>query len=382
MVQFIQRREDPSARMGEQVADIIKSAYEGKRQASMNAQMAQERQAFKDKFGTDLSSNPDLAKIQMSEALKGQRQQQNLASILQMMGAESGEMEQPGSSLERESMEFGEEPRASRRRMPSDKAVLGASVINPQAGRILESMRKEGLKDIRHKEDIGQRKSEILRKETVDLRKEYNDKAKGAIEGIKNKRNMLSMIESGNLDDPSVAAVLDLIPGNLGKRFLSPETVQYKAALIDEFKDLRNIFKGQTRVKELDLLEQKLADIYLTDAQKKAIISSRIDALKSDVVKGEVAAELEDELDEKGKFLGLSQFQNEVEKRSKKKMDDIFDNVLDQQEAIIKNAESRKRTPLSLEDPDDVEIIDQILLEAKGDVKKAEKIAKDRGYSW
>jgi hypothetical protein len=112
--------------------------------------------------------------------------------------------------------------------------------------------------------DVRQAKSD-----TAPIKKEIIDNANRSRDSIRNKNNLINLIEGGNLDDPTFAAIASIIPFNLGKRMLSPETVQYKGALVDEFGDLKNIFKGATRVKEVEIYEDKLADIYLTDAQKK-----------------------------------------------------------------------------------------------------------------
>lgn len=221
-------------------------------------------------------------------------------------------------------------------------------------------------------------KESALRAETLPVRKELGEKATAAELGIKNKENLLNLIKSGEINDPTYAALAEALPFNLGKRLLSPKTVEYKAGLIDEYKDLRTIFQGQTRVKEIDLLEQKIADIYLTDEQKEGILKSRINALKADIIRAEAAGELERE----GKFYGALQFGREVSKRAKPKLDALFDQILDEQKSIIKNAENRKNIPLDINDPDDLQIIDQILEEANDDKKEALRIAKKKGYSW
>ncbi len=216
-----------------------------------------------------------------------------------------------------------------------------------------------------------------LRKETFPARKEISDKAEASRAGIENKEHLLKLIDQGNLDDPTYAAFAQALPLDLGKRLLSPDTVQYKAGLIDEFTDLRNIFQGQTRVKEIELLEEKIADIYLTDEQKKTILKSRINALKADLIKEEAAAEIEKEMPN----LGLLQFRREVDKRAKPKMEAIFNQILDEQNSVIKDAENRKKIPLDMNDPQDKQVAMQILQEVGGDKIKARELAKKKGYT-
>lgn len=215
-------------------------------------------------------------------------------------------------------------------------------------------------------------------KETLDYRKEAAEKGESARAGIENKERLMELIDTGNLDDPSYAAIAESLPLNLGKRLLSPETVEYKAGLIEEFGDLRRLFQGQTRVKEIELLEQKIADIYLTDEQKKRILKSRVGALEADVLKADVTAEVERDLPN----AGIGQFTKEVERRYKMALKQVADQTIDEQKAVIKEAEDRRKTPLDLNDPQSAEIVNQILKEAGGDPKKAEQIARKKGYKF
>lgn len=221
-----------------------------------------------------------------------------------------------------------------------------------------------------------EKQSQVNRQETLPIRSDIAKKAMAAQQGIKNKENLIDIIERGNLDDPTLAALSEILPFNLGKRLLSPDTVEYKAGLIEEYGDLRNLFSGATRVKEIELLEEKVADLYLTDEQKKSILKSRINALKSDIIRAETAAELE------GKPLGVLQFQQELDKLSKPKLDALFNQIIDEQKSIIKDAENRKQLPLDINDPDDKQILLQILQEANGDKEKARKIASKKGYKF
>lgn len=217
-----------------------------------------------------------------------------------------------------------------------------------------------------------------LRAETLPIRKDLADRANAARAGIQNKTNLLNIIKTGKIDDPSIAAIADALPFNLGKRILSPETLEYKAGLVDDFKDLSTIFKGATRVKEVEIYENKIADTYLTDEQKEAVLKARINSLKADVIRGEVAAELEKE----GKFFGALTFEEEVNKRAKPQLDALFEQVWNETKNVLDIAESRKKLPLDVNDPDDLQIIDQIIKEAGGNAKKAEELAKKRGYKF
>lgn len=270
--------------------------------------------------------------------------------------------------------------------IPQEK-IYEAALRNPAIADKLQKHNDSIMTQQRHEEtlkqksDLSKEKQEFeerkfLRSETLPLRKQYADSGSAARESIKNKEYLSRIVDSGELDDPTYAAFAEFLPNNFGKRLLSPTTTEYKAALVDEYGDLRNIFQGQTRVKELEILENKLPDIYLTDAQKKAVLKSRINALKADVIRSEVAAELEDEP------LGPAQFEKELEKRAAPRLQALFDQILDEQKSIINAAESKKKVPLNPDDPEDLKILEEIMAEAEDDKSEARRIAKEKGYSF
>ncbi len=252
---------------------------------------------------------------------------------------------------------------------------LGKAGVNPTYSAPYVQNTRETEKA---KSKSNEAKDIALRGETLPVKKEIAQKAQAAREGIENKKHLLDLVRKGDINDPTFAAIAQSLPLNLGKRLLSNDTVQYKAGLIEEFGDLRNLFQGQTRVKEIELLEEKIADIYLTDSQKEAILNSRINALQRDIIREDVAAEMEAE----GKNYPLLTYQQELDKRAKPRMDALFNRILDEQQATIKDAENKKKMPLDIKNPEDKEIIQQIFKEAGNDPKKAEALAKKKGYHW
>lgn len=277
--------------------------------------------------------------------------------------------EQVANSLEKT---LSENPDASANELATkfDKAGIPRIYSNSY----IETRRREQEAKERKETSI---ESEI-RKEVAPVKAEIAKKAQAARKGIENKRQLMSIIDRGNLNDPSFAVVAENLPFDLGKRMLSNDTVEYKAGLVEEFTDLRNIFQGQTRIKEIDLLENKLADTYLTDEQKKAVLKSRIRALESDIVREEAAEEVEREKP----GLGILQFQREVEKRAKPKLEKIFDSILDEQKFIIEQAEKRKARPLDSKNPEDQEILRQLYREAGNNKEEALKLAQKYGYTF
>lgn len=228
-----------------------------------------------------------------------------------------------------------------------------------------EAERKENRADLRGK-----------RKETEKIRGEIASKAAIAQQGIREKERLLTLIKTGNINDPTVATLLENVPMNLGKRFLSPETVEYKAGLINGYRDLRNIFSGTTRVKEIELLEDKVADLYLTDEQKESILRSSMQTLQYDIIKAEVAAQVEKDFPE----LGVLEFNKKVDELSQPKIDALANRIIDEQKSFIQDAENRKKIPLDYDDPEGRQILEQLMKEAGGDKNKARSLAKKKGY--
>lgn len=229
----------------------------------------------------------------------------------------------------------------------------------------LEGAEKQDRADLREK-----------RKETLPLKQAIINRADLSRESIRNKSHLIDIIDRGQLDDPTFAIFAEGLPAGLGKRLLSADTVEYKGGLVDEFADLKNIFKGATRVKEVEIYENKLADVYLTDEQKKAILKSRINTAKVDLIREEAAAEIE----EKYPDVSALQFNKKVEELAKPKIDALFNNIWDDQKASLDQAENRKKIPLDYNDPESRQILDQIMKEAGGNRDKARQIAKKKGY--
>ena len=254
-------------------------------------------------------------------------------------------------------------------RVKMDKAKIPPTYSNPYT----ENRRRTEDQSAKTAEE----RKKQLRQETLPLRTEMAKKSQIAEQSIRNKEGLIEIIKKGNIDDPTYATLAESLPLNLGKRMLSPDTLEYKAGLVEEYNDLKNIFPGATRVKEIELLEAKIADVYLTDDQKLALLKSRINAEKAHIIRAEAAAQLEDRDD-----LGVLQFAQEVEKLAAPKLNALFDQILDEQKSVIDSAERRKNLPLDPNDPDDIKIIDSFLDEANGNASEAKKIATKKGYKW
>ena len=255
-----------------------------------------------------------------------------------------------------------------------DKAVLVQLSGHPDME--VREKAKSMLKDIQKEEEQNRADLREIRKETLPIKQKIAEDAQNAVQSIQNKERQLELVESGELNDPTFATVMDMLPGKLGRRFLSNKTVEYKASLVDEFRDLRSIFTGATRVKEIEILENKIADTYYTDEQKKAIIKARMESLETPIIKAEVASEIDQDMPN----LGILDFNKELNKRVKARLETNANKVID----LLKNAQNEaeviKSRPLDVANPQDAEIMKQILQEANGNVAEAYKIAAKKGY--
>lgn len=312
--------------------------------------------------------------LKEQEGLEKQRVQQQKTSLLESILGDT----QPDQGLQTEpsvveGVPSTPAPATGGRKKFSQKDLIALSMVDPQTARLIQAEQEQQEK---HEQKL---KSET-RKETLPFKQKVIEEANAAREAIQNKEKLLRLIDTENLTDPTVASLLTSLPFKLGERFLSPETVEYRAGLIDEYRDLKLIFTGQTRTAELDILEKKIAGIYLTDTQKKAIIKSRMEALNAPLAKEEAAIEVESTMP------GLSMFEwnKEVNNLAKQKTQAIFHKFLDEQNFIIGQAEKRKTTgvPLDKNNAEDREIAEQIYREAGGDYKKAEILAEKRGYKF
>lgn len=332
-------------------------------------------------LGIDPNLSPELQKVALTEKLKGQASIDKLNRQAEMYKDILKEEEPANENfIEEEPSTAKPSSKKTKNKIPySQKQIEAAIATDPTRARLMQQTNENAQRHEEAENKAKAVKESSTLNETKDFRLNIANKAQAAQHGIQNKQRMLDIIRKGDVNDPTYAIVAQALPFHLGERLLSNDTVTYKAALVDEFTDLRNIFQGQTRIKEIDLLEQKIADLYLDDEQKEAIIKSRINALQSDVIIAEVAAELEKE-DPRT----ILDFQRELQNRAKPKLDALFNRILDEQKFIVDQAEKRKQSdfPLDPNNPEDKNILMQIMQEAGGDKAKARQIAKKKGYKF
>jgi hypothetical protein len=324
------------------------------------------------KLGIDYLQNQQ--KMQLSQQKESNRQS-SLSSILGLG--------QPGQQqVQPQGQQNGTQPQQQAPQFdPSkftDAQIAAVAIHDPQYAKVLQAQKDASERRENERSKAQEKKLAAVRSETAPVRKEIADKARIAVESIKNKEQLLDIIDRGNLNDPTFAATLEALPFNYGKRLLHPDTVEYKAGLIEEFGDLKNIFQGQTRISEIKLFEQKLADLYLTDEQKKRILKARVKAEESHLARAEAAAEVEQEHPD----FGVLKFSKEVERRTKEKQRILANQVFDDIKNTLNEAQTIKERTLDFDNPEDYALGVQILREAKNDIQKAIKIAERKGYKF
>lgn len=376
----------------------VGGVHQHRQSEALKGQREQENAAFKQRFGQDLVSTDEKGRLaELNYYLKKEGEAQKLQQRQEMLkayGFSPQEQEQSGmdqSSSTGKQLRSGGNPNQNpSNTSPEDyldqatKAEIlgetGISRIQQKRAEVQQKEKHEETRKLERKEDKSEKREDKLEtrnaEERIGLKKELVERANSARQGIANKKKLQEIIRSGNLDDPTFAAIASSLPLNLGHRLLSPETVAYKSALIDEFADLKNTFPGAIRVKEIEIYEKKMADLYLTDAQKMGVLDSRIDALQKDVVMEDAASEVE----AKHPNLSLLQFNKKVNEVAKDKMNAVFEQVWDQQKFIIDQAEKRKKVALDFDNPEDAEIISQLMQEANGNESAFINLVKKKGY--
>ncbi|MEK9713881.1 MAG: hypothetical protein VW258_15055, partial [Thalassolituus sp.] len=359
---------DPEA-LNATIGDILRKVSPERQQAALNV-IQQRRQEITERKQAEL-----FAKAASGQATKEELQQLDPKYAVELEKVRASASTAGGITAKPVPSEIVKEMDRVIKENPNATAEeLGIKFAEAQVPPIyynnfLESRRQAEAADKKTESD----RNKLNRQETRPFKEDIIKRGQAAEEGIRNKKALEEIIDKGNLDDPTFAVIAEAIPFGLGQRLLSTDTVTYKAALVEEFVDLQKIFKGQTRTAELNILQKKLADTYLTDEQKKAILKTRITALQTDIIRRDAARQVNPNLD-------LFAFEEQVSKLADKRMAELANEVIDKNKAIIDEAERKKQRPLDPDNPEDLQIIQQIYKEAGGDKKRAIAIAESKGY--
>jgi hypothetical protein len=216
--------------------------------------------------------------------------------------------------------------------------------LSPAAARAMQESSKEKRKEKRFETESLERKIQAGLKDTSKLRTDLANKSSHAQKAILNKEHLTNLIEKGNIDNPLLVSLADRLPKGFRESLLSNDSLLYESGLFEEFGVLRDMFPGQIRVAELQILEPKLASLYKNDEAKKAILQQGIKALKADIIRGKAASDVEKEHAE----YTVARFNEEVEKRAAPGLERLYNSI---QNNLTKIAEKYSPKTVTMRDP-------------------------------
>jgi hypothetical protein len=177
-------------------------------------------------------------------------------------------------------------------------------------------------------------------------------RATDARKAIRNRENQLRLIEKGNLDNPIVAQIADFMPKGFGNMLLSSDSQLYRSTLFDEFGIIKNMFPGQIRTKEIELLEDKLADLFKNNEAKKAIIANGMEKAKSEIIRADAAKQILKENPD----MNVLELEEAVEERAAPKLQELYDSIIKEYERIAdtyspESHSIKNKTAILMRDP-------------------------------
>jgi hypothetical protein len=222
-------------------------------------------------------------------------------------------------------------PNGSKKSQETSQQIEGMNNHEPksleaeeQRERAIGALKPEWGKQLTHQREIREKHTSEMRKETLDARKEYSTKAKAAKRSIENKKQMLALLKKGKIDDPLTVEVARYLPGAIAGKILSPDTQVYKTGLFNEFEVLKTMFPGQIRVKEIELLEDKLASLEKSHEAKARILENGIKKLEYDRILADAAREVE----KKHPNASVLEFDGLVEQLAEPEVEKLFEDIL------------------------------------------------------
>lgn len=331
MVQIIQERKKPSfsERLNAGISRGLDIGEQLMQQQKAEKQMQQENEQLKKLTGVDFSGirDPKLRQQITGELLQQQGKQANLNQkeqfINKILGTQSQQREPIQEDISYQQQGFN----------PldiSDADIARATSMDPNLGRSLRDAKDAAIKENREQKKSEEAKVIASKKETLPLRKEFADKAKYARQGIENKKLALNLLKKGKIDDPLVVQIASYLPGALGNKLLSSDTQLYKAGLFDEFGVLKSMFPGAIRVKEIELLEDKLATLDKNDEAKAKILENGMKKLERDVILSKAARQVEKENPQ----ASLLDFESLVAEKAQPELNKLYQEIVDDYDKI------------------------------------------------
>ena len=155
---------------------------------------------------------------QQQEAQKQMAQQQKsdfIASLLDPTQTDQGVPGEPGAQPLQPSAGDGLPQAPTERRKFSQRDLIAINQADPQLAKLIQAEQEQ-------QEKHQQKLESETRKETLPFKQKVIEEANSAREAIQNKEQLLNLIDTENLTDPTVASLLTALPFKLGERGRNP----------------------------------------------------------------------------------------------------------------------------------------------------------------
>lgn len=276
------------------------------------------------------ASIPETTGTQVAEGIERQEMtnREGLASAMERdIGAPT--MTPPPMEKISGGSEPGNAQAGQSRQFPEEMDELGESDAEQAA-------RTTGLKysDIENMHGIDPNFAKLLQGQLEENKKETADRRKGIASSLQSAneldrtfKTMLERNKKGELGAPVRNRIADLLgmPG-----LLTTDAQAYNALMFDMFKDLRNTFQGQTRVKEIELLEAKLPTLLNTKEGRKSIIDARLKMNEIRRIEAQEAARIQNEFG----YVDIGTLEALLQERVSEKAGNDIDGIFDRLDAI------------------------------------------------
>lgn len=317
----VERKKTLGQKLSQGLGRGLDIASQFAQESQQNKLMQQENEAVK-KMGFDLTGISDPKSRQEAfKQIAKYTAQKNMINELNLGGGENSPEMPPSDQINAQG-----ETEIGNVKIPTlipESKIRDMAFINPAVADKMQKHNDNVRSEQRHREGLEQKEIASARKETTPIRKEYADKAKYAKEAIKNKEQQLNLIKKGNVDSPERVFFASLLPGALGNKLLSSDTQLYRAGLFEEFGVLKSMFPGQIRVKEIELLEDKLASLEKSDEAKQKILETGIAKLEIPKIKAKAAQRVEKEHPK----ATLLEFEELVDRYAQDDLEKAYDNI-------------------------------------------------------
>ena len=225
MVQFIQRQEDPSVRIGQLLGGVAERGMQGYEKGKAFAMNEEDRKRLEKHFSTQFSIDPAIRKEQIKELMKAERKKSELESLSNLMGNKGNKgskATEPKTSSETQTQGLSDFDYDLDSDIDADlpdpmlKYTLGS--INPTLGSIAAREESDIRKDIREERKYRREKPEKEAQKVLESDKinaPFVNKTIDAYEMARNKENILMRLDQldheGELSEPALINALDQV---------------------------------------------------------------------------------------------------------------------------------------------------------------------------